>query len=98
MSIDTVFENIKEYKDISVKAIVMIREALGSDFLLCNTYTLQSLFTNPQSLFTNLCNNSKFIITYKLTIICLKCSNEIDLFNYSLNRIYVCNKVSWITV
>lgn len=91
MSIDTVFENIKEYKDLSVKAIVMIRKALGSDFLLCNTYTLQSLFTNP-------CNNSRFIITYKLTIMCLKCSNEIDLFNYSLNRIYVCNKVSWITV
>jgi len=91
MNTDSLFEQVKDYKELYVNAIVMIQTPYRLDqFLECGNYRPNSILIT--------CKNNKFIIPDRLTLKCLACLHEIPLFTYPLNRIYICNKVSWILV
>lgn len=91
MSIDTVFKQVKKAKDITLFSIIMIKtKSYVDEFLICGAYRPKNLQIT--------CHNTRFVITYNLRGICTECKFQIDIFNYSLNRVYICNKVSWIFV
>lgn len=91
MSVDTIFRQAKEYKDLTLFSMFIIKANHNIDsVLICGGHRPKNLQIN--------CDNTKFIVSKDLTGICIECKHQINIFNFNLSRIYVCNKVSWIFV